>query len=134
MKRILRNKDSGNFLERYYKSFRHAVSGIWYALKYEHNMIIILAAIIVTSLAGFYFNIAAYEWLFVLLCFGCVAATEMINTAIEALVDLETMKYHPLAKIAKDTASGAVLVMAITSAVIGSIILIPKALMYIGLI
>ena len=61
MKRILRNKDSGNFLERYYKSFRHAVSGIWYALKYEHNMIIILAAIIVTSLAGFYFNIAGGE-------------------------------------------------------------------------
>ena len=61
MKRILRNKDTGNFLVRYYKSFRHAVSGIWYALKCEHNMIIILAAVIVTSIAGFYFNISAYE-------------------------------------------------------------------------
>ena len=132
MKRILRNKDKGNFLVRYYKSFKHAVSGIWYALKYEHNMIIILAAVIVTSLAGIYFNIAAYEWLFILLCFGSVAATEMINTAIEALVDLETMKYHPLAKIAKDTASSATLIFSFISLIGGIIIFLPKIIEMIG--
>ena len=132
MKRILRNKDTGNFLVRYYKSFRHAVSGIWYALKCEHNMIIILAAVIVTSIAGFYFNISVYEWLFVILCFGAVSATEMINTSIEALVDLETTKFHPLAKIAKDTASSATLIFSITSLIGGLIIFLPKIIEMIG--
>ena len=115
MKRILRNKDAGNFLVRYYKSFCHALSGIWYALKCEHNMIIIFVAAIVVVTAGLFLNLSAYEWLFCIMSIGMVSATEMINTSIEAVVDLETQKYHPLAKIAKDTASSATLIFSITA-------------------
>ncbi|HPF83035.1 MAG TPA: diacylglycerol kinase family protein [Bacilli bacterium] len=126
MKQISRNKDKGNFLERYIKSFIHAISGFWYALVYEHNMIIIVPAIIVTSGLGLYYHIDKYEWLFCILCFGAVMATEMLNTAIEALVDLVTTEYHPLAKIAKDTVSTATLVFCVTAFVGALIIFVPK--------
>ena len=89
MKRILRNKDAGNFLVRYYKSFCHALSGIWYALKCEHNMIIMILATIVVVIAGFIFSISTYEWLFCILIIGAIMATEMINTAIEGLDEKE---------------------------------------------
>lgn len=128
MKRILRNKDAGNFLVRYYKSFCHALSGIWYALKCEHNMIIIFVAAIVVVTAGLFLNLSAYEWLFCIMSIGMVSATEMINTSIEAVVDLETQKYHPLAKIAKDTASSATLIFSITAFIGALIIFLPKIL------
>jgi diacylglycerol kinase len=96
MKRILRNKDSGTILERYLKSFVHALAGLWYAIKYEHNMVIIFTAAIVVVIAGFYFDISTYEWLFCIMAIGMVSATEMINTSLEAVVDLETNKFHPL--------------------------------------
>ena len=128
MKRILRNKDAGNFFVRYYKSFCHALSGIWYALKCEHNMIIIFVAAIVVVTAGLFLNLSAYEWLFCIMSIGMVSATEMINTSIEAVVDLETQKYHPLAKIAKDTASSATLIFSITAFIGALIIFLPKIL------
>lgn len=126
MKKISRNKDEGNFLERYLKSFAHAISGIIYALFNEHNMVIILLATIVTILAGFYYDISTSEWLFCILIIGMVAGSEMINTAIEAVVDLETMKIHPLAKIAKDTASSATLIFSITALIGAILIFLPK--------
>jgi len=126
MKRILRNKDTGTVLGKYIKSFGHALSGIWYALKYEHNMIIIFMAAVVVVAAGFYFNLNAYEWLFCIMAIGMVSATEMINTSLEAVVDLETTKYHPLAKIAKDTASSATLLFSLTALIGALIIFVPK--------
>lgn len=126
MKQVLRNKDNGNFLQRYIKSFIHALNGFWYALIHEHNTIIILAAIVVTTIGGFYYKISAYEWLFCIMSFGVVLATEMINTAIEAIVDLITIKYHPLAKVAKDTASAATLVFCLIAFIGAIIIFIPK--------
>ncbi|MEG0826547.1 MAG: diacylglycerol kinase family protein [Bacilli bacterium] len=122
---VIRNKDKGNFLIRYVKSFRHAVEGYLYALKNEHNTIIILCATIIVIFLGVYFNIKVYEWLFCLIVIGMVSASEMINTSIEALVDLETVKYHPLAKIAKDTASSATLLFSLISLIGGLIIFIP---------
>ena len=126
MKQELRNKDKGNFLVRYIKSFCHAMSGLWYSIRYEHNMIIIILATIVVTVGGIYYHINEYEWLFCITMIGMVAATEMINTSIEAVVDLVTTKYHPLAKIAKDTASTATLIFSIVALIGALIIFIPK--------
>lgn len=126
MKRILRNKDTGNAIERYGKSFFHAIDGIIYAIKYEHNMIIIFVAALVAILGGFYLNISIPEWLFVISIIGAIMASEMINTAIEATIDLETTKIHPLAKTAKDTASSATLILSITALIGALIIYLPK--------
>lgn len=130
MKQELRNKDTGTPVQRYKKSFLHAIDGIIYAMKYEHNMIIILLATLVTVSLGLLLKISTTEWLFCILVIGLVAGAEMINTAIEAVVDLETLKTHPLAKIAKDTASSATLVFSMTALIGGLIIFIPKIMMY----
>lgn len=126
MKRVLRNKDSGNVVERYVKSFCHAIEGIVYAIRYEHNMIIIVLAAIITVVAGVYFSISTAEWLFCILVIGLVMGSEMLNTAIEAVVDLETLNIHPLAKIAKDAASSATLIFSIAALIGGIIIFLPK--------
>ena len=128
MKQILRNKDKGTPLVRYKKSFFHALDGFIYALKEEHNMLIIIPAAILAVIAGFTFKISSTEWLFVILIIGLVIGSEMINTAIEAVVDLETMKYSPLAKIAKDTASSATLVFSVVAFIGAIIMFVPKLL------
>lgn len=127
-----RIKDKGNFLERYWKSFCHAVDGILYCIRYEHNMIIIIIAAIVVTILGFVFKISPSEWLFVISMIGAISACEMINSSIEALVDLTTQEINPLAKISKDTASSATLLLCITSLIGGLIIFIPKIIEIIG--
>ena len=121
-----RNKDKGNFIERYIKSFFHACNGLIYGIKYEHNIIIMIIATIVVTIAGFYYNISSSEWLFILFAVGSVTSMEMINSSIEATIDLVTTEIHPLAKIAKDTASTASLILCIVSLIGGCIIFIPK--------
>lgn len=126
MKKVVRKKDKGNFLERYQKSFKHAVDGIIYAIENEHNILIMMVATIVTLLASFILNISKVELGLVVICIGTVIACEMINSAIEACVDLETTKENELAKIAKDCASGASLILSVMSLFIAGIVFIPK--------
>src|SRR5574344_1469886 len=121
-----RIKDTGNFMVRYMKSFKHACDGIWYLLTHEHNFVIIFCAMLLTTFGGFYYHVSSAEWLFIVACFGSVFGAELINTAIEATVDLVTTKFSPLAKLAKDTASSATLVFCVMSLIGASIIFIPK--------
>lgn len=121
-----RRKDTGNCLERYKKSFLHAFDGIKYAVRYEHNFIIIILAIIVTTIFGFACKINNYEWIIIVICFALVFGCELLNSSIEAVVDLETTKENKLAKIAKDCGSGATLIFSIMSLIVALIIFIPK--------
>ena len=114
----------GNHLERYIKSFINALNGIKYAIKYEHNFIIIITAIIITCILGIIFKITHIEWCIIIICFGLVFGCELINSSLEATVDLVTIERKPLAKIAKDCASGATLIFSIMSLIIGIIIFI----------
>lgn len=126
MKKVVRNKDTGNFFIRYWKSFKHAVDGIVYAIENEHNILIMMLATIVVLSTSFLLNISKIELILVVICICTVIACEMINSAIEACVDLETTKQHPLAKTAKDCASGASLVLSVMSFLVAGIIFIPK--------
>ena len=128
----VRNKDSGTMLERYWKSFLHAIDGIIYCLKYEHNMVIILTATLIVTIFGFALKISGSEWLFIVFICGAIAACEVINSSIEAIVDLITEEYNELAKIAKDTASSASLILCTVSVIGGLIIFLPKILELIG--
>ena len=128
----VRNKEEGSSLERYKKSFIHALEGIVYCIKFEHNTIIIVICAIIVTLCGFFFSISLYEWLFVITMIGIISACEMINSSIEAAIDLTTSEIHPLAKIAKDTASSATLILSITALIGGLIIFLPKVIDLIG--
>ena len=126
VKKVKRKKDTGNLFVRYGKSFKHAVDGIVYAIENEYNTLIMMIATIVTLIASFLLKISKIELALVVICIGTVIACEMVNSAIEACVDLETTKEHELAKIAKDCASGASLVLSVMSIFIAGIIFIPK--------
>jgi undecaprenol kinase len=107
------------------KSFTFAIAGIKIALWSERNMRIHFFVSLIAIGCSIFFSISKLEWLFVIVAIGGIFSLEMVNTAIERVVDLVTEDYHPLAKQAKDLAAGAVFIYAITAVVIGSIIFLP---------
>ena len=106
------------------QAFRYAFCGIGTCIAGQRNMKIHLAATVVVVVAGFACQLQPREWCAVVLCIGMVCALECVNTAVEAAVDLTTDEYHPLAKVAKDCAAGAVLIAAMASVVVGLIVFI----------
>lgn len=107
------------------KSFGYAMSGIIRVIKEERNIKIhICAAVIVFALAS-YFQFSRNDWLVLLLIITIVISLELVNSAVEAVVDLVSPDFHPLAKKAKDVAAGAVLVAAIVSVIIGFLLFFP---------
>jgi len=85
------------------------------------HLAIAVAVLALATILG----LAIVEWAILLLCMVAVLVAEMLNTVVESIVDLVTAQYHPLAKVAKDVAAGAVLVTAIGSAGIGLLVLGP---------
>ncbi len=108
------------------KSFYHAGIGIYSAFLSERNMKIHVSVMLLVILAGIYFQISFQEWMICIILFGVVISAEIMNTAVETTVDLAMPKLHPKAKLAKDLAAGAVLVLAIIAVVIGLMIFLPK--------
>lgn len=107
------------------RSFGYAWKGIMSCVGKEQNLSFHLIATLLVVIAGFTFNITRMEWIAVVGCIGLVIAAELINSAIEKLVDLVSPTRHPLAGQIKDIAAGAVLVCAIASAIIGLIVFLP---------
>jgi undecaprenol kinase len=95
--------------------FSHAVRGITYALKTQINMRIHFLAAAMALLAAWALRVNGLELLWIILAIFMVIITELINTAVEAVVDLLSPGYNPLARIAKDAAAGAVLLAALHS-------------------
>lgn len=110
------------------RSFYYAISGITSAIRSERNLRIHLILSLLVIFLGFAFSITSIEWLIIVLVLGGMLCSELMNSAIERVVDLATEDYHPLAKQAKDIAAGAVLLFAITSVVVGMIIFGPRIL------
>ena len=108
------------------KSFQYAFSGLRYALRTQKNSWIHLFFTIAAICAGVLLKITALEWTVIIFCIGLVWLAELLNTALETAVDLFCPEYHPLAKVVKDVAAGAVLVAALISVVIGLIIFGPQ--------
>ena len=108
------------------RSFVYAGRGIRLVFSSEANMKIHIVVATLVVICGFIFNINTTEWIACLLCIGLVFGAEMINTAIENVVDLASPDHHELAGKAKDIAAGAVLICAIVSIIIGILIFLPK--------
>jgi diacylglycerol kinase len=116
-----------SFSERI-KSFGNAFRGIFFTFKTQHNIWIHSLAIVVVVIAGFIFKLDVMEWGLVVLAIGLVLAAEMINTAMEWLMDLVSPGYSEKAGLIKDAAAGAVLIAAVISVIIGAIVFVPKLL------
>lgn len=113
-----------------YKSFGYAFEGIFAGIRGERNMKIHCFAAVCVVVAGVLFHISVTEWCICLVLFGLILSLELVNTAIEAVVDLVTGDKKPLAKLAKDTAAGAVLIAAVMAAMAGLLIFVPKLISF----
>lgn len=103
-------------------SFNYAINGIIHAVRTQRNMRIHMIAALLVLTACFFYNLSKVEFLVLTITITMVIVAEMINTALECAIDLTANYYHPLAKIAKNTAAGAVLISAINAVVVGYII------------
>jgi len=124
-----RDKQKKRGLKRFFNSFKYSWDGLKYAYKYEQSLTIHFGVALIVIIAGTILKINLTEWLLCLLLMGIVMATELINTSLEAVIDLVCPKIHPLAKIAKDTASAAVFVFSIVAFISGMIIFVPKIML-----
>ena len=113
-------------MKKLLKSFKYAFDGIYTGIKEEQNMKIHITIMILVIIAGIILKISKIEWIICIILFGIVIGAEMFNTAIEQTVDIAMPEKNEKAKIAKDVSAGAVLIVAIASAIIGLIIFIPK--------
>lgn len=107
-------------------SFNYAFEGIIYTLKTQRNMRIHFIIAVLVLFFSLFYNLTKIEILILFITIALVIITEMINTCIEATIDLITDKYHELAKIAKNVAAGAVLISAINSIIVAYVIFYDK--------
>jgi diacylglycerol kinase len=119
-------------MNRFLRSFVHGFVGFAHAFRSEQNLRIhvVIAAVVIA--AGFFFGLAAWEWVAVTFCIGLVIAAECMNTSLERLADRISLERHPLLKQAKDASAAAVLVLAMMSATVGLIVFVPHLRTWIG--
>ncbi|MEG1597012.1 MAG: diacylglycerol kinase family protein [Bacilli bacterium] len=112
--------------KRFIESFKYSFEGLKNAYLNEQSMMIHCIITVFVVGLGFILKINNIEWIIVLIMVGLVMAMELMNTAIEAVVDMVMPDIHPLAKIAKDSASAAVGVLSLVAFIIGCIVFLPN--------
>ncbi len=108
------------------QSFGNAFYGIIGAFRSEKNLCRHLVGTAAALAASFYFKVEKLEFLFIITAIFLVFITEMLNTAVEAAVDLKTKEFHPLARFAKNVAAGAVLCAALFALIVAYIVFAEK--------
>lgn len=104
------------------KSFLFAIQGFRTAVATERNIKVMLAVGACAVVAGLALRINLMSWAIILLCCGVVITAELLNTAVETVVDLVSPEFHPLAGRAKDIAAAAVWVLTLLVAVVGVLV------------
>ncbi|MDQ8736704.1 diacylglycerol kinase family protein [Paenibacillus sp. LHD-38] len=112
-------------MQKFIASFAVAISGVVFALRTQSHMRFHALAGLIACVVGLIVSLEPLEWAIILLAIAVVISAEMINTAVEQAVNLASPSIHPVAKVAKDVAAGAVLIAAVISAIIGLLILGP---------
>lgn len=113
------------YFKKRYNSFKFAFKGLNSAIRSEPHMRLHVLSIIGVVVAGFTFGVSRMEWCLLVGCMGLVVTAEVMNTAVETVINLVSPDFNPLAGKAKDLAAGAVLIAAIAAAIVGIIIFLP---------
>lgn len=119
------NKDNSFFTGRL-KSIGFAVRGAIKLITTEHSVMVQSSIAVLMTIAGFYYNITATEWMFQILVFGLVLSIEGLNTAVEKIADFIHPDYHERIGFIKDIAAGAVFFAALSAIAIGAVIYLPR--------
>lgn len=109
-------------MRAFLQSFLYALRGIGVSWSEQRNLKVQSIIAVITAGAGFYFQITAVEWCLILFATGLVIGLEIVNSAIEGLVDLLTRERNILAGKVKDVAAGAVLFASIVAVIIGVLV------------
>lgn len=107
------------------RSFRHAFAGWQFVLRTQRNAWIHMTVSVLVLVLGLWLGLPARDWALIILAIALVWTSEFINTALEAVVDLASPQQHRLARVGKDVGAAAVLIAAISSALIGFLLLGP---------
>ena len=107
-------------------SFNYAIEGVIHVLRRERNMRVHFALATVVLVLAFAYDVTKVELMVLLVSIAFVLFAEMVNTAIEEMIDVSTQRYDPRAKIAKDVAAGAVLVASVVAATIGYLVFVDR--------
>jgi len=113
------------FVRSRLRSFGHALRGWWYVIHTQRNAWIHAVVTLLVVLAAFWLCLPARDWAVLFLAIAMVWSAEFFNTSIEAVVDLSSPTQHPLAKVGKDVGAAAVLIAALTSVLVGLLVLGP---------
>lgn len=111
-------------------SFGYAIAGIMYCLTTQRNMKIHVIAAMAAILLGLWAELSRVEIMILVFTIFLMLIAETLNTAIEATVDIASPDFHPLAKIAKNVAAGAVLLAALNSLIVGFILFFDRIRYY----
>lgn len=125
MEQNLRNKSKYKGLKRIWYSTKYSINGLVYAYMNEKSLWIHAILSILAIILGIVLKIKLSQWSMILISLGVILSLELLNTAIEAIVDMVTLEYHELAKVAKDCGSAATFVASIIGAIIAGVIYIP---------
>lgn len=105
-----------------FNSFKCAFKGISFVLRHERNMRIHLVAALYVAFFSAFYNFSRSEIVLLIITCALVMILEVLNTSIEVIVDKVSPKYSPLAKVAKDTAAGAVFLSAVMAVIVGIVL------------
>ena len=119
-------EDNGLKNKNYLYSWINAFKGIWYTIKTQTNIKIQLVIAVIVVIACIVFKLSWIECMFLAFATMLIILAELLNTAIETVVDLYTKEYNPLAKIAKDVAAGAVVWSSLNAVIIAILITLSK--------
>lgn len=106
--------------------FLNAFRGMYVFYKTSRHFYILVCAVIIVIILGFYLKVSSFEWMMLIFCIGFVIVSEVFNTAIEIDIDLTSPEYHPFARDTKDVAAAAVVLSIFIATIIGMIIFLPK--------
>ena len=112
--------------KRILKSFKFSFDGLKYAYLHEQSLLLHVIVMTFIVVCGFAFKISPIQWVITLVMGALILVTELFNTSIEAVVDMVTEEFNPLAKVAKDTASAACFIADMTAAGMWLVVFIPK--------
>jgi len=114
-----------SFINSRISAFRYAFAGWWHVIRTQRNAWIHAVISLLVIAVSFFLQLSVHDWAVILIAIAMVWIAEFLNTALEAVVDLASPEHHELAKIGKDVGAAAVLIAAVTSIIIGLLILGP---------